>query len=259
MTDNHLTLFCLVDGETTSNAFPVEIESSKTIGDLKKLIKTETPDTFSGVDAKDLTLWRVSISVADDNHDDNDDDDDDEDLPILLDNVLKNDKKRLKAVTQMVTDVFGYRPVENTIHIIVQRPPQVHAPFPSRALTPLPGSLSDGSRPSSPLSGDLHTDIKRITDKFFAPGSDVTTFLNRFVRGLESLPLTTGSVSGLPRVWLRNNDPRADTRPSLLFSDLPHPSPSDIRSRYPTSDAILQLIERCSTSGYTVPIFGVSG
>ncbi|KAG0276255.1 hypothetical protein BGZ97_010116, partial [Linnemannia gamsii] len=93
----------------------------------------------------------------------------------------------------------------------------------------------------------LKADIKRITDKFFAPGSDVTTFLDRFVRGLENLELTTGSVSGLPRVWLRNNDPRADTRPSLLFTDLPHPSPSDIRSRYPTSDTILQLIERCST------------
>ncbi|KAK5796967.1 hypothetical protein F5H01DRAFT_401162 [Linnemannia elongata] len=35
MNDNHLTLFCLVDGEATSNAFPVEIESTKTIGDLK--------------------------------------------------------------------------------------------------------------------------------------------------------------------------------------------------------------------------------
>ncbi|KAI8344982.1 hypothetical protein B0O80DRAFT_476327, partial [Mortierella sp. GBAus27b] len=39
MTDNPLTLFCLVDGETTS--FPVEIESTRTVGDLKKLIKAE--------------------------------------------------------------------------------------------------------------------------------------------------------------------------------------------------------------------------
>ncbi|KAF9081347.1 hypothetical protein BGX29_004571, partial [Mortierella sp. GBA35] len=71
MTDNLLTLNCLVDGEATTNAFPVEIESFKTIGDLKKLIKTEIPDTFNGVDAKDLTLWSVSIP-----------DDDDDEIPI---------------------------------------------------------------------------------------------------------------------------------------------------------------------------------
>ncbi|KAK5796982.1 hypothetical protein F5H01DRAFT_401214 [Linnemannia elongata] len=46
MNDNHLTLFCLVDGEATSNAFPVEIESTKTIGDLKGLIKTKKTNDF---------------------------------------------------------------------------------------------------------------------------------------------------------------------------------------------------------------------
>ncbi|KAK3815348.1 MAG: hypothetical protein J3Q66DRAFT_344412, partial [Benniella sp.] len=112
-----------------------------------------------------------------------------------------------------------------------------------------------------PQTGDFRAGIKRITDEFFAPGSDVTTFLEDFVRGLKNLPLTTGSVSGLPRVWLRKNGPRDDTRPSLLFSNLPHPpSSGDIPGRYPTSDAILQLIERCiSACDYTVPIFGVSG
>ncbi|KAG0277855.1 hypothetical protein BGZ96_002685 [Linnemannia gamsii] len=121
MTNNPLTLFCLVDGESTSSAFPVKISPEDSIGDLKELIKTKKTNDFQDVDADKLTLWRVSISVAHDNNDDNDDDD--EDLPILLDNVLKNDKKRLKAVTQKVTDIFGYGPAENTIHIIVQRPP----------------------------------------------------------------------------------------------------------------------------------------
>ncbi|KAG0248194.1 hypothetical protein DFQ27_001085 [Actinomortierella ambigua] len=97
-----------------------------------------------------------------------------------------------------------------------------------------------------------------ITDEFFAPGSNVTMFLDRFVRGQENLPLTTGSVSGLPRVWPRNGESGVGARPSLLFSDLPDPSSSDTPSRYPTSDAILQLIERCSASD-SVPIFGVSG
>ncbi|KAF9096994.1 hypothetical protein BGX23_010037 [Mortierella sp. AD031] len=59
----------------------------------------------------------------------------------------------------------------------------VHAPVPvplrARSSTP----LSDDSRPGTPLSGDLHTDIKKITDKFFAPGSDVAKFLDAFVKG----------------------------------------------------------------------------
>lgn len=47
MTDNHATLFCLVDGESTSNAFTAEIGPTKTVdglkkvNDLKKAIKAE--------------------------------------------------------------------------------------------------------------------------------------------------------------------------------------------------------------------------
>lgn len=77
------------------------------------------------------------------------------------------------------------------------------------------------------------------------------------MHGLVSLPLTTGSVSGLPRVWLRNRSRLADAYPSLLFSGLPDPSSNDAQSVYPTLDAILQRIERCPT--FAVPIFGVSG
>ncbi|KAF9964749.1 hypothetical protein BGZ73_001731, partial [Actinomortierella ambigua] len=106
-------------------------------------------------------------------------------------------------------------------------------------------------------TGDLKADIKRITDKFFSPGSDAASFLDRFVRGLENLPLTTGSICGLPRAWLRNQNPPADTHPSLLFSRLPDPSLGDTLSKYPTSDAILQLAANCT--GSFVPIFGVSG
>ncbi|KAF9313348.1 hypothetical protein BG006_004179, partial [Podila minutissima] len=110
MTDNHLSLFCLVDGESTSNAFPVEVESTKTIGDFKKLIKSEIPDTFNGVDAKDLTLWRVSIPITDD-----------DDIPILLNNVTSG-KKKLGLATRL-SKVFPEELPEETVHIIVQRPP----------------------------------------------------------------------------------------------------------------------------------------
>ncbi|KAK5796962.1 hypothetical protein F5H01DRAFT_326786 [Linnemannia elongata] len=108
MNDNHLTLFCLVDGEATSNAFPVEIESTKTIGDLKGLIKTKKTNDFQDVDADKLTLWRVSIH-----------DDDDNDLPVLLDSVPV--KKKLRA-TNKLSMVFDADLPEDTIHVIVQRP-----------------------------------------------------------------------------------------------------------------------------------------
>ncbi|KAG9065460.1 hypothetical protein KI688_002787 [Linnemannia hyalina] len=62
MTDNLLTLFCLVNGDSV--AFSVDIDASKTVDHLKDAIKTKIPDTFKGVDAKDLTLWRVSIPLV---------------------------------------------------------------------------------------------------------------------------------------------------------------------------------------------------
>ncbi|KAG0276645.1 hypothetical protein BGZ95_007258 [Linnemannia exigua] len=74
MAHNLLTLFCIVEGEALSRTFPVEIESSKAIGDLKKLIKTEKANDFQDVDADKLTLWRVSIP----------DDDDDDEIPVVL-------------------------------------------------------------------------------------------------------------------------------------------------------------------------------
>ncbi|KAF9430400.1 hypothetical protein BGZ94_007051 [Podila epigama] len=46
MTDNRLTLFCLVDGETTSNAFSVEIDPIKSVEHLKNLIKAKKAPRF---------------------------------------------------------------------------------------------------------------------------------------------------------------------------------------------------------------------
>ncbi|KAI8348362.1 hypothetical protein B0O80DRAFT_502030 [Mortierella sp. GBAus27b] len=88
-------------------------------------------------------------------------------------------------------------PPKSTVHVIVQRPLPVHAPIPSQALTPLPSSLSDGSRPGTPLSGDLHTDIKKITDKSFAAGP-ITTCLDAFVKGCGK---TRAVIEPLSQYW----------------------------------------------------------
>ncbi|KAF9118121.1 hypothetical protein BGX30_004813, partial [Mortierella sp. GBA39] len=109
MTDYLLTLFCRVDGEATE--FPVDIWSSKTFGHLKQQIWTENPHTFIGVDAKDLTLWRVSIPVVPAN----------KHKPIVFNEV---ESPTELDPTDDISDVFPEAPPKKTIHIIVQRPPQ---------------------------------------------------------------------------------------------------------------------------------------
>ena len=111
MTDNRLNVFCLVDGEATSNAFSVKVLSTDTVDDLKKLIKTEKSPEFDGIAADKLTLWKVSIP----------DDDNDDEVPILLGNVSDKDKRRLKATTKLLK-VFDTELLDDTIHVIVQRP-----------------------------------------------------------------------------------------------------------------------------------------
>ncbi|KAF9139415.1 hypothetical protein BGX30_007983 [Mortierella sp. GBA39] len=124
LTDNRLTLFCLVDGEVTDNAFPVPTSSTTTVGELKDLIKTKIPDTFNGVDAKDLTLWRVFIP------------DNNQNSAITLDAL--DDKTQLNNPRTRLSKPFPESPDNNT-YILVQRPaparptpsPKRHVPYDS--------------------------------------------------------------------------------------------------------------------------------
>ncbi|KAF8914829.1 hypothetical protein BGZ58_005651, partial [Dissophora ornata] len=116
VTDKPFTLFCLVDGEATSNAFSVKISSSDSVDDLRELIKSKKPVDFEHVDANNLTLWRVSHPViAANKH-----------QSVLLSAI---DSPVELDPTDDIADVFPEVPPKKTIHIIVQRPPpQVHAP-----------------------------------------------------------------------------------------------------------------------------------
>ena len=60
-----ISLFCLVHGDSPQHAFPVEIQKSKTIGHLKQLIKEKNQNDFRDIDAKNFTLWKVDISIDD--------------------------------------------------------------------------------------------------------------------------------------------------------------------------------------------------
>ncbi|KAG0334980.1 hypothetical protein BG000_007897 [Podila horticola] len=65
---DNLTLLCLVDGEATP--FSVRMPYSETVDGLKKEIKHQKAPRFDDIAADELTLWCVSIPVADDNDED---------------------------------------------------------------------------------------------------------------------------------------------------------------------------------------------
>ncbi|KAF9107236.1 hypothetical protein BGX29_006922 [Mortierella sp. GBA35] len=109
MANNLLNLFCLVDGEATSQAFSVEVDSTKTVDHLKNLLKAEQSPDFDDVVANNLTLWSVSIP----------DDDNDDEIPIVLDNVNNKDKKRLRA-TRELSESFIDKPPTSSFSALLK-------------------------------------------------------------------------------------------------------------------------------------------
>ncbi|KAK3805409.1 MAG: hypothetical protein J3R72DRAFT_352700, partial [Linnemannia gamsii] len=110
-----LTLFCLISGLPSSRAFEIEVSKTRTIAHLKDLIKAKQTPAFDDITVDQLNLWRVSIPIIEE----------DDALPILLDNVADKDNK-LGPATRL-SKVFPEDLPEETVHIIVQRPPQGNA------------------------------------------------------------------------------------------------------------------------------------
>ncbi|KAF9986697.1 hypothetical protein BGZ65_006582 [Modicella reniformis] len=102
---NELTIWCVVDGEST--AFSVKPKSAESVDDLKKAIKKQRPNDLAKVAADRLALWKVSIPIEDDER------------PISLDNLT--DKKKLK-VSDKISVHFPETPANGIVHIIVQLP-----------------------------------------------------------------------------------------------------------------------------------------
>src|SRR3989337_639491 len=100
-----ITLLCLVKGNTTANAFPVDIEKNQLVGHLKEAIK-EKIDVPANFKAKDLKLWKKEIP------DDQDD---------LLSNLTLNDGDELLA-TKKISKYFPDSPLEEHIHVLVEPP-----------------------------------------------------------------------------------------------------------------------------------------
>jgi hypothetical protein len=113
MSSFNITLYCLIYGDNITAAFPVKVDNDKTIGELKKIIKDENTNEFSGVDAKDLTLWKVEIL-----ENDNDNDDDNEIKQIILQDIEKTKLLGIRYIEDYWTD----SPPKRCIHVIVEPP-----------------------------------------------------------------------------------------------------------------------------------------
>ena len=60
-----LSLNCLIHGEVQEKMFTVEIEKTKNVSILKKLIKEKKARHLNHVDASDLDLWMVDLRLDD--------------------------------------------------------------------------------------------------------------------------------------------------------------------------------------------------
>ncbi|GES93552.1 hypothetical protein GLOIN_2v1844131 [Rhizophagus clarus] len=107
-----MKLFCLVFGEPIEYAFAVKVDKHETISELKEIIKEKKPNTFNDVDANELILWKINISL-------------DELSQITHKNGPSTDIKSTLNGEQLlpltkIDKAFPNEPVDEHIHVIVQ-------------------------------------------------------------------------------------------------------------------------------------------
>ncbi|KAF9982961.1 hypothetical protein BGZ65_002328 [Modicella reniformis] len=141
-----LNLFCLADKKSILEAFSVNIAAESTIGDLKEAIKSKRKTAFKLIDAKELTLWKVSISIMNGDYK----------QPISLDSpdIFKEKKKLLPK--SRISDVFPSNPDKDTV-VLIQPPSSDPQEWPETKRTRIiegwePYKASDGKTVDLPLT-----------------------------------------------------------------------------------------------------------
>ncbi|KAG1731694.1 hypothetical protein EDB19DRAFT_2007418 [Suillus lakei] len=100
--ESNLKLNCFILGDDPDHSFSVDIVQTRTVSDLKKLIKEKNKHEFDGVDAKRLKLWQVDIDPKKEKK---------------LD--LPHDAKKLQPLTRL-SEVFTVQPEDRHLHIFVE-------------------------------------------------------------------------------------------------------------------------------------------
>jgi Crinkler effector protein N-terminal domain len=106
-----ITLLCLVKGNTTVNAFPVDIDKDQLVGHLKDAIKAKKAPEFDNFPADRLKLWKVSIPG--DHYD-------------QLKNLSLQEQDELLAIND-IGEYWPTSPPKKHIHVIVEQPPATTA------------------------------------------------------------------------------------------------------------------------------------
>ena len=101
-----ITLFCLVKGNVSENAFSVKISRDEPISELKDAIKAKKQNDFAGIDADRLKLWKVTIPGDQDDQ---------------LRNLILQNSDELLAIND-IGDYWSTSPSKKHIHVIVKLP-----------------------------------------------------------------------------------------------------------------------------------------
>ncbi|RGB22696.1 hypothetical protein C1646_822450 [Rhizophagus diaphanus] len=148
--ENFALPFPLEEGNTSVNAFEVDIEKYKSISKLKEAIK-EKIDVPANFKTKDLKVWKVKIP------DDQDD---------LLSNLTLNDGDELLA-TRDIEEYWPTTPPKKHIHVIVKLP--LLSLEEALSCIPPPITYSPDcvtSKTTTKASGDLPTSVLLWGDFF---------------------------------------------------------------------------------------------
>jgi hypothetical protein len=100
-----LRLYAYIKGKKRSS-FPILIQSSKTVGELKEAISEEASDVLWDVYPYRLVLYKVDLPDGKD--------------PELW--VSQNPKEELKAPSYMLSTIFSTTPPEGIVSIFVETP-----------------------------------------------------------------------------------------------------------------------------------------
>ncbi|KAG0038600.1 hypothetical protein BGZ82_011494 [Podila clonocystis] len=160
----------MVDANPT--AFPVNIQSTNTVGQLKQAIKAELD---LNVLSMDLTLWQVNIS----------DGASEEEMSNVLSGL--NEENKLSPLRRL-QPLFSDGAAEAVIHIFVKLPPQ---PVPERMFVKyVPGAIT-------PFAGGTDSSASTTNRAYSATPASITPW-NDFIENVQNMELAEGPSYDVP-------------------------------------------------------------
>jgi Crinkler effector protein N-terminal domain len=105
MMSDTITIICLVQGQSTQQAFAIDIDKTKLISHLKDRIKEKKQNDYCDIDADSLELWKVNIPSDD----------------ATIQELGGIAGKKLNDPTQDIGEIFK-TPSKRHIHILVKCP-----------------------------------------------------------------------------------------------------------------------------------------